>query len=174
VHVTENTVPRDPALQELLDKEAIRTALMRYCRGVDRLDADMVTSVYHPDAHDDHYGVIFTGETVGQGLVDWMADTMDSTAHCITTYNIELDGDVAGCESYSTSMHLTTRDGVQRTMMSITRYVDRFERRDGEWRISDRLVVVEQSGYVPVELLGPPHLARRDRSDPSYAVLANS
>src|SRR5690606_8703026 len=42
------------ALQAALDREAIHTVLMRYCRGVDRLDRDLIASVYHPDAYDHH------------------------------------------------------------------------------------------------------------------------
>ncbi|MCB2109209.1 MAG: nuclear transport factor 2 family protein, partial [Rhodobacteraceae bacterium] len=34
----------------LLDKEEIRDVLMRYGRGVDRADADLLRSCYHPDA----------------------------------------------------------------------------------------------------------------------------
>lgn len=41
-------------LQELLDRQAIYDVMMRYCRGVDRFDADLITSAYHPDARDDH------------------------------------------------------------------------------------------------------------------------
>ena len=34
--------------------EAIRQAALRYCRGVDRLDAELMRSAYHDDATDDH------------------------------------------------------------------------------------------------------------------------
>jgi hypothetical protein len=161
---------RDPAVQERLDKEELRDALMRYCRGVDRLDADIITSVYHPDAYDDHAGKVFTGETVGQGLVDWMTELMDKTAHNITTSNIEIYGDRAGSESYTTSMHLQTVDGEPRMLLAVARYVDRFERRDGAWKISSRIVVPEFTGHVAMQLFEFPSLARRDKTDPSYSV----
>jgi hypothetical protein len=38
----------------LLDKEAIRDCLMRYCHGIDRCDEDLVRRVYWPGATDDH------------------------------------------------------------------------------------------------------------------------
>jgi hypothetical protein len=168
--VTDVVTQRDPEVQERLDKEAIREALMRYCRGVDRLDADIISSVYHPDAYDDHAGRIFSGETVGQGLVDWMTELMDATAHNITTSNIEVYGDQAGSESYTTSMHLQTVDGVQRTLFAMARYVDRFERRDGEWKILSRVVVSEFTGWLEMQLFDFPTPARRDKTDPSYEV----
>ena len=70
----------DPAVQAMLDKEAIREATMRFCRGVDRLDPDLVNSAFHPDARDDHPGVVYTGETVGPGLVETLRERMASTS----------------------------------------------------------------------------------------------
>ncbi len=45
--------------------EAIRQAALRYCRGVDRLDAELMFSAYHDDATDDHG--VFVG--LGRGPV---------------------------------------------------------------------------------------------------------
>ena len=45
---------REAAIDELLAKQEIRDALMRYSRGIDLLDPDLVKSAYHPDAYDDH------------------------------------------------------------------------------------------------------------------------
>jgi len=39
--------------------EAIRQAALRYCRGVDRLDPELMLSAYHDGATDDHG--IFSG-----------------------------------------------------------------------------------------------------------------
>lgn len=41
-------------IQNLLDKEAIRDCLYRYCRGIDRADEAILRSAYWPDAHDRH------------------------------------------------------------------------------------------------------------------------
>ena len=48
--MTSDARTREQELQQLLDKTAIREATMRYCRGVDRFDADRISSAYHPDA----------------------------------------------------------------------------------------------------------------------------
>jgi hypothetical protein len=162
---------RERALQDLLDKAAIREVLWRYCRGVDRRDADIVSSCYHADAHDDHMGNVYTGETVGQGLVDWMNEVMVKTSHNITTNNIVVRGDEAGSESYTTSMHVQKGDQGERTLLSVARYVDRFARRDGVWKIADRLVVAEFSGLAVMDMFAFDSLARLDRTDPSYDVL---
>ena len=166
-----NGAVRDPAVQELLDKAAIREVLWRYCRGVDRRDADILTSCYWADACDDHVGNEYSGETVGQGLVDWMNEIMVRTSHNITTNNIEVHGDTAGSESYTTSMHVMKDGGEGHAFFSVARYVDRFERRGGEWKIASRLVVTEFSGAVTMEMSAYESPARQDRTDPSYAVL---
>jgi len=169
--VTENVPDRDPAVQEMLDKAAIREVLWRYCRGVDRLDPEIVTSCYHPDAFDDHMGNTYSGETVGQGLCDWMDEIMVKTAHNITTSNVEVDGDTAGSESYTTSMHVMKNDADGMLMLSVSRYVDRFEKRNGQWKIIHRLVVPEFSGAPTMQMFPFDSSARRDRTDPSYGVL---
>lgn len=54
-------------VRELKDRQDIRDCLVRYCRGVDRFDREMVRSAYHPDAMDDH------GDFVGgvENFIDW-------------------------------------------------------------------------------------------------------
>ena len=39
-------------VRELKDRQEIYDCIMRYCRGIDRLDRDMLLSAYHPDAVD--------------------------------------------------------------------------------------------------------------------------
>lgn len=40
------------AVDDLLDKQAIGEVVLRYCRGIDRLDLDLVRSAYHCDGVD--------------------------------------------------------------------------------------------------------------------------
>src|SRR5262249_12563597 len=108
---------RDQAIQEMLDKHAIREVIYRYCRGVDPGDVELLSSCYHHDAYDDHAGRIFNGLNVAQGLVDWMKDIMESTNHNITTNVIEVNGDRAAAESYTTSMHIQTIDGETKLLL---------------------------------------------------------
>lgn len=42
------------SLEEMSAKQEITELLYRYCRGIDRLDWDLVRSCYHDDAFDDH------------------------------------------------------------------------------------------------------------------------
>lgn len=163
---------RDPAVQELLDKQAIREATVRYCRGVDRLDADLLCSAYHPDALDEHPGSTYSGTDIGPRMTSELREAFHLTSHSISTQTIAVHGDVAAAETYSTGRHVL-RDG--RRVQSLVRYVDRFERRDGDWRIVHRVAIVELTDVLPAPEaeLGGLGLARRDRTDPSYDFFAS-
>jgi hypothetical protein len=159
-------------VQELLDKEAIRAAMLRYCRGVDRADAGLIASAYHPDAVDEHGQARFTGDNVGPGIVE-LVQSARVSLHQVTNQQIELHGpDTAGSETYFTAWQLMESDGEERMLRALGRYVDRMERRDGEWRIAHRKVIVEFTQFLPPATTLPPSgNGRRDRKDPSYGVL---
>jgi hypothetical protein len=155
-------------------REEIRELLTRYCRGVDRMDAELIASTYHPDAIDEHGITRFSGETVGAGIVALMRSARFSMHH-ITNQAIQVhDDDHGGCETYYVVWQTISDEGGEQLLHVLGRYVDRVERRGGEWRIAHRLVIVELVRRLPLdgtEFLGA-RGARRDRADPSYAVLA--
>lgn len=158
-------------VRELYDRQAIRAVVERYSRGVDRQDKDILLSCYHPDAIDDHG--MFVG-SAGE-FFDW---TMPSHLrmfcthqHIVTNHVCELDGDVAHCETYYMFAGMT--EEANQLAMSGGRYVDRMERREGEWKIAARKCLVEWgSENMQVEDMGDVYAAvgkvARDRSDCSY------
>jgi hypothetical protein len=126
----------------LEDDREIRNVLYRYCRGVDRLDLELVRSCYWPEARDDHGA--FKG-TVDE-FVDWIARLLprnDVTTHQLTNILIEGEGDVAHVETYGMADHQTVGGPDAHNSTIAFRYLDSFERRDGEWRISDRFCTTE-------------------------------
>lgn len=136
---------QDPSLEdrlrELLDKHEIQECLLRYCRGIDRHDADLAQSAYHDDALDDHGTYIGSG----YGLVDWANGFHEEVwvrhQHYITNTLIELDGDTAHAETYY-FMGCAKKDDFG-AFHGGGRYVDRFERRNGRWGIVDRVCTLE-------------------------------
>ena len=165
------------ALQALLDKQAITEVLHRFCRGADRRDWELIRGCYHPDATDDH--ALYSGPR--DGFIDWLTEFMAgcvATRHSVTNALIQLGGDTAGCESYVEAWHLLSpdHDGEPATeLIAGARYVDRFERRDGEWRITSRIVVIDRAATTPCTPapdLGPDAvLGRAGPEDLSYLVL---
>jgi hypothetical protein len=135
--------PRDPEVQALLDKQAIAEVLVRYSRGADRGDADLIRSCYHPDATEDHGGT-FNGRAMD--YVDMLAPILPRAGvmtHAVSNILIELDGDGADVECYITTFSRMKKDGVVFDALTCARAIDRFARRDGQWRIAARRLVWE-------------------------------
>lgn len=175
---------REDALQRVIDRTEIHEVMCRYARGVDRGDWELLRSTYHPDAYDDH--VEFKGPV--DGLIEWLKERfsgVDNLMHFIGNCLIEFAGpDLALVESYFTSRRLrqpvgdeckTTVAGDAICRQSWGRYVDRFERRDGQWRVANRKVVLEHR-YTSVAKGGArderPTWGMRDFSDPLYVARA--
>jgi 3-phenylpropionate/cinnamic acid dioxygenase small subunit len=174
--------PRDDALQRLLDKDEIRDALCRYARAVDRGDWDLMRTTYHADAHDEH------GDYKGgiDGLVEWLDQRfagVDNSMHLLGNCLIDFAGpDLALVETYFVSRRLRPPTADERKSIGARdvmcreawgRYVDRFERREGQWRVAHRTVVLEASstslalGGARSEGL---RWGRRERGDRLYEV----
>ena len=63
---------------------------------------------------------------------------------------IRIDGDAAKVESYLWSVSVMPGDD-PRQVMVCGRYLDRFEKRDDEWRIAERLVVHDWFQEAPAD-----------------------
>lgn len=132
-------------LEQLADREAIRDCLYRYCRGIDRCDADLLRSTFWPDALDNHAvpnkpplnAYYWIGKVVP------LLDAMERTMHHIANVIIRIDGEQANVESYFWAVHQETRDGELQDVHAAGRYLDKFERRDGEWRVAHRQVLID-------------------------------
>jgi hypothetical protein len=162
------------ALDDLLAKQEIHEVVLGYCRGVDRLDLDLVRAAYHPDGVDHHTG--FDG-TIDEYL-QWVSVALRrlrGTMHIIGNHAVELRGDVAVAETYGTAVHWgDPPDEPRCNFTSGFRYVDRMERRRGRWAIAERWAVREwtrsDAGRAMVKEGAGPSGAR-DRTDPLYRAL---
>jgi ketosteroid isomerase-like protein len=139
-------------VEELEAREAIRDAIYRYCRGVDRGDAPLIKSAYHADAFDAHGGS-FAGNA--QVFADFITNAMADAVcnhHYVTNVLIELEGDEAFVESgFCYSGRVRLDDGTMADIRGEGRYLDVFERRGSEWKIAHRLVVPEKTVRTTVE-----------------------
>ncbi len=130
------------SVEQLIDCENIRNCLARYCRGVDRTDADLVRSAYWPDV--DASQLDFRGDS--EAFIAWSfpsVEKMDFMAHQIGNVLIDLDGDRADVQTSFISYRRVARGEALDGFLGGGRYLDRFERRDGVWKIAKRLVVVD-------------------------------
>lgn len=164
------------AVQGLLDKQEIYEAVMRFCRGVDRLDADLIKSAYHSDGYDDHGVIKGNVDEFVEIFVPMAKKYFISTSHIICNQLIDIHDDVARCESYYIAVTVQKQGGEEIQETHYGRYIDRFEKRAVGWRIAHRLAVLDasRSDVVHQSSNGPdPALVvkgSRDQSDPVYTV----
>lgn len=166
------TGARDP-LQELLDRQAIHDVLLRYCRGCDRFDRELIAGAFHPDGIDDH-GVLRSGAELADMIV--AMDPAHRHFHLLGNVLIELEGTTAFSEAYFTSVRSFERDGRTFTRTKAGRYVDRFERRGRVWAIAHRVVVDDWSRVDEVTEAAEDvaHLGAKRPDDWVYALRERS
>ena len=137
---------RTAALDRLLDRQEIYDTLMRYCRGSDRRDRELLESAFHPGAVDDHG----TPAPYEQLLDAVMAMEVPQLMHLVGNVTIEVEGDIAYSEAYFVSYSPVVQDSATFTRTRAGRYLDRFERRAGEWRIAHRMIVSDWARLDPI------------------------
>ena len=184
-------------LDELVSRSKVYDVLTRYCRALDRCDVELMRSVYWEDGHDDHG--VFSGNAAefADFIIREIQAWFEVTMHAIMNVHMEISGDVACTESYLFAYHKIRPDRakveeifgsryasqfdwakngeVPHHFYYGGRYVDRLERRAGEWRIARRTVVMDWNENGPSgEILDQGMFATlhprgtRDRSDPVY------
>lgn len=162
----------DAAMQALADRQAITDLIYRYCRAMDRIDAELGYTIWHEDGVADYGEAIYQGS--GRGFIDWVCDShrnMRVHSHQISNIIIELDGERAGSEAYVTAT-LRLSDGPQQKQITTwCRYIDQWSRRNGRWGIDKRVTIIDFDEIRDVTPMGQPTVGRRDRDDPSYAAL---
>ncbi len=161
------------SLERLLERQEIMDCLTRFCRGIDRFDRELFLSAFHPDA------TIAAGSYVGPPEPNWTwAQAMHEswqvmTHHNMLNHSVEIDGDTAHAETY---YMFVARNRDETVWIAGGRYIDRLERRNGEWRIALRTNAIEWATAppaIPLPFADVPDIAvngvaSRSKDDPSY------
>lgn len=160
---------------ETVDKLAIAEQITNYARAMDRIDRELGYAVWHGDGTA-RYGTMFDG--TARDFIDWVChqhSRMVAHVHRISNILITLDGDRAASEAYVHAVLRFEQDGVMQQGTAYGRYLDRWSRRNGRWAIDHREYVqdIDEVGNAGPPLVGAIG-GRRDRTDPSYAVLGAS
>jgi hypothetical protein len=171
----------DPQVGYLRDRRDIFDASKRYTRGADRHDKELVRSAFWPEA------TISYGTPMGlDEYVEWEENMLAGYAahqHHVTGQTLDIDGDTAHVESY-VIYFLVPRDRSadeagpaspgraltsEKTHLGSGRYVERWERRNGEWKILVREYVEDLAlKGETVDVCGSGCLGTWDRNDLSY------
>ncbi|HLF31715.1 MAG TPA: nuclear transport factor 2 family protein [Xanthomonadales bacterium] len=171
---------RESRISEFLDKAEIQDVLMRYGRGVDRADEDLLKSCYHADAIEEH-GSTYSGPAHGyiEAAVGRI-QKMGTMAHYICNVFIDIEDDLAYVETYVLTFARFHKGEEDEDWDTFTggRIVDRFEKRGGQWKIAHRKMAfdwnhdIRSSEGWALGLFNPDDprmmLGRKDREDLSY------
>ena len=142
-------------LQRLLDREAIRDVLVRYFHGADSGDAAILRSCFTPDVQ-----ARYTDRPPVAGLEALMEQipllrNLASGACTICTHFMgnlrfaRLDAATARTETHALAFLVTPADGGNAVNLRSLRYLDRWRREAGEWRVAERTLTLDWSCQVP-------------------------
>lgn len=172
-------------LDELRARHEIEDTLKRFIRGIDRQDWRLALSTYHEGARDEHG--FFNGpadeflERVAQAHTH-----QEHSMHFMSNLLIDfLASDVAVVESYFLVFQrfgpeapgvLPGNSGVRK--FATARYVDRFEERNGAWRVAHRALILGdmQEEQITAPLNMPPGflMQKHNMEDYIYQVLGDN
>lgn len=141
-------------LEQLAARAEIGDCLCRYARAVDRRDWASLRTCFHDDAVDHH------GEFHGtaDAFIDWVSArhaAVPFSMHFLGNCLIEFESPAAAAvETYFAALQrreTPAADGSPETMdfEVFGRYVDRFEQRDGAWKVAGRRVVYDSTSTRP-------------------------
>jgi hypothetical protein len=190
------SVNRNAALEDLVARRDVYAVLTRYCRALDRADLPLMKTVYWPDGIDVHGIYEGNAHEFAEFIIREIQVYFEVGTHCLLNVHIDVAGDVATSESYlfsacrvraeqaeglfgSRYMALWGGRGLdagKEQFIMAGRYLDRLERRDGEWRIARRQVVMDWNDSNPSnQILDQGHFRTIDtiaawgEADPVYA-----
>ena len=148
----------DNFVDELEARTAIADTLLRFIRGIDRQDWALARSTYHDDAIDEHG--FFTGPPDEfLALVKRLHEHQEHSMHVMSNMLIAFEaGDRALVETYCLVFQRfgpgapgvpAGQAGVRK--LATARYLDRFEKRRGEWRVAHRRLIFGDTQEFPLD-----------------------
>lgn len=169
----------DPLLQDVLDEHQLRKLVHRYCRAVDRGDVAELRTLYHHDADDAHGG--FSSGSAGDFIDQLIAARpyLRSMQHHVTTVNFAIDGDIAEGEVYAIATHTFASGDHDVDVIVGGRYLDRYARGEGTWKILERAIVTDWAQVNDPSIVDLSHPITRDTptgsmsaDDPSHGFFS--
>ena len=150
----------DQAIQTLLDKQAIYELSCRYMRGLDRLDAALLRSVFWDNAYCEYGFINGDASSFIEFAVGALKDHT-SNQHMIGNTLIDVEGEEAFGEVYFHAYHKVKTEAGVDDLIVAGRYLDRYERRGSIWKMAYRSERVDWSRTTPTQ-------------DPYYQMMPDS
>jgi hypothetical protein len=128
--------------------QALRDVVATLANATDRADAALMMSAMHADAEVSLGVMDGTGAALADALADLIRTTMTVCFHSLGQSRFAIDGDRARGETHVTAYFATGGDAPAQTLTG-GRYLDRFERRGGVWKLAERRFVQEWATALP-------------------------
>jgi hypothetical protein len=151
----------------MLDEFELRKLVHGYCRAVDRGDFETLRSLYHHDAKDAHGD--FSAGTAADFLAQLEAahPYVRSMQHNVTTVNFAISGQLAEGEIYTIATHTFNAGDRDVDVIVGGRYLDKYEKRDGAWKFSERAIVTDWAHVNDPSTVNFSHPITRDTPEGS-------
>jgi len=162
------------ALDQVISHHAIVELGCKYARGVDRGDPDIIMTAFHDDASVISGAFNGSAKAFATEVTKMIDDIASCTAHTVTNHWIEIDGDNAVGESYVIAYQGLNGDQPL-SVLTGGRYIDKYERRHGRWKIAQRTFVSDWTTTSPAKdllhlgMFADMEKGQRNKSDPVYA-----
>jgi hypothetical protein len=124
-------------IETYLAKQDIYELVCQYSRGLDRLDEDLLCSVFFEDAYCE-YGFFNGAVKDFAGFAIEALSGHVANHHMIGNVLIEVEGNEAFGEVYFHAYHKVPAEQGFDDVIIAGRYLDRYELRDGVWKIAYR------------------------------------
>lgn len=138
------TMDEIATLRQIIEKQAIYDNVVKYCRGLDRADIDLLKDSYWEDGTDDHGAYVGPAHGFCEMAVRNKA-MFRSVNHHIGNTQIEfLSENQAKVETYFLCVLIwADPDGTGKDVDWFLggRYRDLYEKRDGQWKILRRVCI---------------------------------
>lgn len=164
-------------LEQLLAKQALHDLNVRYCRAVDRLDRELMDSLWAPGATVD-VGVFEGAADAYSEMITQPTEAMIRSFHAITNELYQIDGEQAWGEVYVTAAITVIEEGERIERLVGGRYLDRFVKANQQWCFQHRFFVLDWSKSFASEDVWNEglyqffsHRGSRDHTDLSHSVL---
>ncbi|HKV19440.1 MAG TPA: nuclear transport factor 2 family protein [Mycobacterium sp.] len=165
--------------REMVEEYQLGKLVHAYCRAVDRGDVERLRDLYHDDAVDAHGGFSAGGAAKFLDELAAARPYIRAMQHNITTVNFVIAGEKAEGEVYTIAVHTLAGRDRDTDLIVGGRYLDKYEKRDGSWKIIERTIVTDWARVRDPSAMDTSHPITRDTlkgsvdaSDPSYAFFS--
>ena len=133
----------DARLERLIDERDLRHLAELYAQGADRRDKALWSSIFTEDGLIEAPGIRLEGRANIVAALDAIAARYVATQHRVHNQVVQIDGDSAHGETYSTADHVPVGEEPRTVITWAIRYQDRWRRVGGQWLFSHRRLLID-------------------------------